>query len=196
MAKKNLLENIDMTDEEKKMFAENVQGALGRTISYHERSIRRNNITTAIMYPLAIAFGFLIGTTPWIYIPIITVLGAFTHLSGWIGSAIIIKKLVKKYSNGKMNYKQYKQLVKSEELTKWLDLKVEKEKPAQVEGQANQQTTESKIDGVTLSPEEVAVLKKLMDKNIIGSVTVTPNVATENQNPTNPPKDPDTGRNS
>ena len=170
-----------------------VNGALGKTIAFHQKAIRNNNITTAVMYPLTVAFGFIIGINPWIYVPIVTALGALTHMTGWLGSYVTIKRLVKNYSNGKITYKQYKQLVKSEELGKWLNLNVET-KPASTETVQNTAQDNSNINGVNLSAEEIAVLKKLMDKKIIDSVTVSTQNKPENQQPTT--QKTDNGRNS
>lgn len=97
-----------------------------------------------------------------------------------------VTKAVKDAGCGKISYRQYKKLLKSGELDRWArgDTK-EKTTTATTASTAQQ-------EGVTLSAEEVAVLKKLVDKKVISSIDEVQQTEKGDQTPSSR----DTGRNA
>lgn len=171
----------DMTTEEKRLFAECIlEGPQGSFLKSQEKSIRSNRITTAIGAAGIVAAGIFFKINLAYFLPIAFIGGAVIHVFGWLGSRMAINKVLSGISAGKVSYKEYKQLVKSGELEKWLT--AEKEK-------TNQTNVENK--GEQLTPEELAVLKKLIQKQ--ENAKVEEIVETT---PVETTKTPDQGRNS
>lgn len=87
-------------------------------------------------------------------------------------------RAVKDASSGKISYLEYKRLLKSGELEKWAkyddELKSSNSSNEVVqekkEKQNKEESQKQEQEGVTFTAEEVALLKKLMDKKIINNV--------------------------
>lgn len=100
-----------------------------------------------------------------------------------------VKNVIREASGGKVSYREYKKLLKSGELEQWAKGNT---KGNVVEQQPTTIQPSTQDGGVQLSAEEVAVLKKLMEKQGISNVD---DLQTSNQQPTT--KTPtDNGRNS
>lgn len=178
---------LDMTQQEKSDFVKLLQDGPARLIAFYQKSIRQNNISTAIVVPAGIVFGIFIKINMAIYAPIFLVLSALTYGATFFASYRSMNRVLKNASNGKINYWKYKKLVKSGELDKWLQGDF---------GKVEETTTETKPaqqqEGVTLSAEEVAVLKKLVDKKVISSIDEVQQTEKGDQTPSSR----DTGRNA
>lgn len=178
---------LDMTPQDKLDFVRVLQDGPARLIAFYQKSIRQNNISTAILLPVGIAFGFFLKLNLAIYAPIYIALSALTYGATFFASYRSMNKVLKNASNGKINYWKYKKLVKSGEFDKWLQGDVGKVEETTVEAKPAQQQ-----EGVTLTAEEVAVLKKLMNKKVVESVEEVQQVANPDQTPT----PTDAGRNA
>lgn len=148
----------DMTEQEKRDFAERLSGLPGNVLRSQEKSIRTNRISTAIYVPALIVFGLVMKINMAIYLPIVLASSAVIHFTGWLGSRLALNKIIKNISNKKLTYKEYKKLKKTGELDRLLGI----EEPTA-------EATEPEIkkpepEGVTLSAEEVAALRRLISE--------------------------------
>lgn len=197
MAKKEKqdIKQIEMTDQEKKAFAEIVLGSDGQKIKYFKKQIRSNIIGSVITIALTLGVSWWFGINIAFVAPFAALFiggsGILTHFASKAG----IKQILKNASNGKVNYKQYKQLLKSGELNNWLklegkaDLKLINESANQGTKEQKAQSAVAEIDGVSLSAEELAVLQKLMGKKVVDVV-----IKAKVEQPTEPKQPTDDGR--
>lgn len=116
---------LDMTSQEKLDFVQNLQSGSAKLVPFYQKSIRRNNISTAIALVAGIIFGLIIEINMAIYVPILVVLTAVAYCATFFASFNALNVVLKKASNGKINYSAYKKLVKSGELDRWLSGDVE-----------------------------------------------------------------------
>lgn len=195
MAKQNVSGIETMTHEEKKEFAEKMlNGSQGDFLRAQERAIRSNRITTAVFAPILVVAGILMNINLAVFLPAALVGGGLIHVFGWLGSRIAINRILANAGKGKVTYKEYKQLVKSGELEKWLKGEIEQKTEPVINNQ-NEENTEQ--DGsVTLSAEEVAVLKKIMNKKGLTNIDEITKAETTTEETTKPKEPTDTGRNS
>ena len=143
----------DMTTEEKRLFAEKMTSGQGqKNLKYGKNRIIFYGIVGIIGAVGLITLKILnIITAPFI-VPLVLVVWGYGIAVQIIRGYKAMKNAVKDASYGKVTYKEYKQLVKSGELEKWL---TEKQN-------SNQTTVDNTVEQLT--PEELAVLKKLIQK--------------------------------
>lgn len=107
-------------------------------------------------------------------------------------------RAVKDSSYGKISYFQYKNLLKSGELDKWEEYAADLEK-GNATGKVKQekkdvQENAQEPESVTLTTEEIAVLKKLMDKKIVKNIEALEQAEKSNKTATSA-DDVDDGKN-
>ena len=169
---------IELTDEEKKSFAETVTGFAGNMIRFNQKTIRSNIISGVITTPIAFGIVWGLGFNPLFFAPFLLVGTVGVSVLTHIVAVKSINKILKNASNGKIKYGRYKKLVKSGELEKWLKLDVKETE--QTDQQVKNNNSEKNGEGLTLSAEEVKLLQKLMGKKGLENLIENqPNIDTE-----------------
>lgn len=196
MAKKEKqdIKEIEMTDQEKKAFAEIVMGSEGQKIKYFKKQIRSNIIGSIITTALTLGVSWWFGINIAFVAPFALIFIGSSCALTCIASKAGIKRILKNASNGKINYKQYKQLLKSGELDNWMKLEgkatLETAETTNHTGKGQKtQSAVAEIDGISLSAEELAVLQKLMGKKVVDVV-----IKAKVEQPTEPKQPIDDGR--
>lgn len=180
----------DMTEQEKIEFAQNIySNKCQKALKYGNRYIKSGfiwGIGGAVAIGAVLALNIFRAS---FFLPLALFMWVdFTGLDLFRGYRAAIRA-VKDASYGKVSYREYKKLLKSGELEQWAKGNT---KGNVVEQQPTTIQPSTQDGGVQLSAEEVAVLKKLMEKQGISNVD---DLQTSNQQPTT--KTPtDNGRNS
>lgn len=176
----------NLTQQEKIEFANNIMSEqTQKKLKYGKRYI-----TSGYFWLVggAVAIGTILAlniVTTSFFLPLALFTWAEFSIMDLLRGYKAVTKAVKDAGYGKISYRQYKKLLKSGELDRWV--KGDTKSRTTVEAKPAQQQ-----EGVTLTAEEVAVLKKLMDKKVVASVEEVQQVANPDQTPT----PTDTGRNA
>lgn len=175
---------LDLTKEEKIEFVNRLNlKSIQSKLKYGRRYV-----TSAIFWAIGGVISIIILAlkiiTPAFFWPVVLLFWFFVLEDSLRGIKALIAA-IKDASYGKMSYFQYRKLLKSGELGKWAEL--EDKKDSEINEVTNKETNEQEEtkeqedvkqenvkneeaqeqESVTLTAEELAVLKKLMDKKVV-----------------------------
>lgn len=151
---------LDMTVQEKKDFVTVLNDGQMKLIEFYKKSIRKNSISTLIFILVGIVIAYFLKIKLAIFVPIYVALSLFTYIATFSASYLAMNRVLKNASKGKINYWKYRKIEKSGELDKWIKGEfVENPKETDLE----------KNDNEDLTAEEMAVLKKLINKKGISN---------------------------
>lgn len=145
---------IEMTDNEKKDFVAIISESAGKVISFNEKMLRNNLITSAVLFVAGFLFAYLLKFNLSIFGPIYAVLMILEAGSVCCASFVGLNRLISKSSNGKLSYFQYKKILRSGEFEEWKKIE---------NVDADEKQKEESIQS-GLTEEEFEVLKKLLKK--------------------------------
>ena len=187
MAKKQIV-NTTMSDAEKRGFAFMAKAELERT----QVQTKAVGLTVLTLVPITIGLTFLASVPPIISLPLVAVGFGVPYLCNVIANRIHMNKVCKRHSNGKLSYKDFKKLQKAGEIEKWqkmLEEEHEKETAEILKSRAAK-----KIEGESLSTEEITELKIDTGKKDIATIESSDSKSTAETQPA--VKDTDSGRNA
>lgn len=174
----------NLTQQEKIDFANNIMSEQAqKKLKYGKRYITSGYIW---LIGGAVAIGTLLAINivpASFFLPLALLTWAEASIMDLYRGYKAVNKAVKDAGYGKISYRQYKKLLKSGELDRWAK--------GDTKTTTNTETT-AQQEGVTLSAEEVEVLRKLVDKKVISSLDQVQQ--TEKGGQTQNPKD--SGRNA
>lgn len=116
------IDDMEMTNQEKKAFAEIVLGSAGQRIQYFQKEMRNNIIGSITALAIALAASWWFGIKLVFVLPFAVLFIGGSCLMTYFACNSGIKNILKNASNGKVDYKLYKQLLKSGELDRWMKL--------------------------------------------------------------------------
>lgn len=180
----------DMTEQEKIEFAQNIYSdKCQKALKYGKKNIISGCVLGAAWIAAICVVVAVLPYVPSIFYPLAIFAAGYSTTISVLRGYKTLSKAVKDAGYGKVSYREYKKLLKSGELEQWAKGNT---KGNVVEQQPTTVQPSTQDGGVQLSAEEVAVLKKLMEKQGISNVD---DLQTSNQQPTT--KTPtDNGRNS
>ena len=157
----------ELTAQEKREFVEELTKPSNQTsLKYYKNKIITSHVFGAIMAGVVVALPFILNIPLAFFLPV--GLGGLAYYYGSNVSHGILgrRKLIKKCSEGRISYKEYKQMVKSGEFDRIVN---------EINGKTSTVPVQDKIEkaseeGVTLSREEVEILRKMISKKSPGVV--------------------------
>lgn len=196
---------LDLTKEEKIEFVNRLNSkSIQNKLKYGRRYVT-SAIFWAICGVISIVILALKIVTSMFFWPVVLLIWFFV-IEDFLRGIKALIAAIKDASYGKMSYFQYRKLLKSGELGKWEEenIKLETSKVTGKDNKEQEETKEQKEikeqddiekqekvkqevqeqESVTLTAEELAVLKKLMDKKVVKNVEEV--LQTEKENTSKP----------
>lgn len=95
---------IEMTNREKKDFVAILSGSAGKVVSFNERMLKNNLITSAVLFVIGFLVAYFLKIKMSIFGPIYAILMIFEACGVCCASLLGLNRLISKSSNGKLSY--------------------------------------------------------------------------------------------